>query len=74
MEYEDKIGKMLWDLPIKGEFVIEDNVSPERQDKFIEIVKTYIDRRLGWQDGFEILFSNDYKKVTKKSYPPISVV
>ena len=48
-----------------GSFEIEKNVKPENRTRFMEIVKSYIDRKLGQEDGWEIEFNTDYKKIRK---------
>lgn len=63
--YEDKIGSMLLALPLYGIFEIEKNVKPENRERFIEVVKSYIDRNMGKDEGWEIEFNTEYKKIRK---------
>lgn len=57
---------MLYQLPVGGVFELKKHVRTDRTEKFIEIVKTYIDRNVGHSGGWYIEFSNDYKKIKKK--------
>ena len=70
LTYEDKIGRMLLDLPEGDEFLIEKNVKPENRTRFIEVVKSYIDRHLGNVETprFEIEISSDYKTIRKRIF------
>ena len=63
--FEDRVGAMLLALPIDGVFELAKNVKTENREKFIEAVKSYIDRGFGKQDGFEVYFKNDYSKIKK---------
>lgn len=63
-DYIDRIGLMLLNLPIEGEFDMA-KVAPENKDKFIDAVKSYIDRGLGKHDGFYIQPNNTWTKLKK---------
>lgn len=67
LSYEDKIGLMLLELKVDEPFLILNKVNPENREKFINIVKSYIDRNFGHREGVEIIFSNDYSNLKKKS-------
>jgi len=66
--YEDKVGQALLDLQLDEVLILEDKVAPENRRKFIDIVKSYIDRNLGNNEGWEILFSKDFGQVKKMRY------
>ena len=66
--YEDKVGKMLLDLKIEEIYELEKKVKPENIKKFTDCVKSYIDRNFGNNEGWEIIFSNDYKCIKKQNY------
>lgn len=53
------------DLNIDGSFEIEKNVKPENRERFIEVVKSYIDRDMGKDEGWEIEFNSKYNKIRK---------
>ena len=71
--YENEIGALLFNLPmpkkgnkhIYNEYSIENNVSPTNREVFIQCIKNYVDKDFGCRDGFEVLFSNDFKSVLK---------
>ncbi|MBI3502001.1 MAG: hypothetical protein HY063_09415 [Bacteroidetes bacterium] len=64
MTYADKIGKML--LGLQTEEIIY--CPEENRERFIETVKSYIDREFGWRENppFEITFSNDFTRIKKE--------
>lgn len=57
LSYHDKVFKMIYDLPMGGEFVIEGNVAPENRDKFIEAVNLYKFAEYDKLYGYKILLS-----------------
>lgn len=65
MTYADKVGKVILELPMGEDFIIARKVKPENKDKFIEVVKSYIDRNFGNNEGWEVIFSSDYTKLKK---------
>ena len=62
-DYEDKVWKLCASLKVGDEFSIIENVAPERREKFIEVVKYYIDHYCS--DLTEIEFNNEYTKIKK---------
>ena len=48
-------------------YEIAKKVKVENRDKFIAAVKSYIDRNLGNDNGWEVIFSNDYTKIKKQT-------
>lgn len=66
MTYEDKVGAVLMSLELEEDFVIQRKVKPENKEKFISIVKSYIDRNFGNKDGWEVIFSRDYSKLKRQ--------
>jgi hypothetical protein len=50
-------------IEVGAEFNIIEKVAPERRQKFIEIVKGYIDHDCS--DDTYIEFNNEYKKIKK---------
>ena len=65
MTYADKVGEALHNMKIDEIFVISEKVKPENREIFVSVVKSYIDKNLGHNEGWEVIFSNDYSKVTK---------
>jgi hypothetical protein len=63
--YEDRVGMAMLALPEGGVFELVANVKPETREKFIEIIKFYIDRNLGAPD-WELEFNTDYTKIKKQ--------
>jgi len=64
--YEDKVGQMLIDMRIGGILVLSKYVKPENNARFIEVVKSYIERNMGHSDGWDIGFNNNYTKIKKQ--------
>ena len=64
--YEDKVGKKLLDLKMDEIYSLKDNVKKENTEKFVSVVKSYIDRDFGKNEGWEIIFSNDYTRIKKQ--------
>ena len=62
-EYEDKVWNLCASLKVGDEFSIVENVAPERREKFIKVVKYYMDHRC--RDETEIEFNNEYTKIKK---------
>lgn len=72
--YADKIGMMLEKLPLRQVFKLAGQVKKENRQQFVDIVKSYIDRNMGHQSGWEIVFSSDYsalKKIPREVSAPI---
>lgn len=65
ISYVDKIGLMLLSLEKEKSFILAEKVAPENKDKFMNIVKSYIDKNFGWNEKWEIIFSNDYSMLKK---------
>ena len=63
--YEDRVGMALIALPVGGIFEIEKNVKEENRAKFVEVVKSYIDRSMGQDEGWDIDFNSNYTKIRK---------
>jgi len=63
--YEDRVGLYLLRLEIYDVFVISDKVDPANRENFISIVKSYIDRNFGKNDGWQLVFNSDYTKIRK---------
>lgn len=55
--YLDKVGAMLCGLKFGEVFFIDKNVKPATRSLFVEVVKSYIDRGLGSQEGWCIEFN-----------------
>ena len=66
ISFEDKVGLMLINLTVDEIFVLDGSVKKENREKFISVVKSYIDRNFLNNDGMEIIFSNDYSKLKKQ--------
>lgn len=47
-------------------YELDKKVKPENRDRFVSVVKSYIDRNFGRKDGWEVIFSNDYKSIKKQ--------
>ena len=76
--FKDRVGEVIFNMPTDkisngdkkfGEYSITKNVKAENQERFIACVKEYIDKDFGRQDGFEVLFSDDYESVLKILLP-----
>ena len=63
LDYELKVWGLLNIIKVGDEFNIIEKVAPERRQKFIEIVKGYIDHESN--DGTYIEFNNEYTKIKK---------
>lgn len=66
--YADKVGLALLEMKENDELIISQRVKPENKELFISTVKSYIDKSFLNNEGFEIIFSNDYSKVIKLRY------
>jgi len=62
-DYELKVWGLLVSMQAGEEFNIIEKVAPERRDKFIEVVKGYIDHDCS--DNTYIEFNNEYTKIKK---------
>ena len=62
-DYEIKVWGLLNIIEVGDEFNIIEKVAPERRQKFIEIVKNYIDHES--RDETYIEFNNEYTKIKK---------
>ena len=63
LDYNDKVWGLLISMNVGDEFNIIEKVAPERRQKFIEIVKSYIDHDCS--DVTYIEFNNEYTKIKK---------
>jgi len=63
--YEDMVGLALIALKQDEIFVIEHKVKIENREKFVQIVKNYIDKNFGHNEGWDIEFNSDYSKIHK---------
>ena len=63
LDYELKVWGLLNIIKVGDEFNIIEKVAPERRQKFIEIVKGYIDHDCS--DLTYIEFNNEYTKIKK---------
>jgi hypothetical protein len=63
LDYNDKVWGLLISMNVGDEFNIIEKVAPERRQKFIEIVKNYIDHDCS--DLTYIEFNNEYTKIKK---------
>jgi len=63
LDYNDKVWGLLISMNVGDEFNIIEKVAPERRQKFIEIVKSYIDHDCS--DLTYIEFNNEYTKIKK---------
>ena len=61
IKYVDKAGIMLDCLKIGEIFDIDKNVKTETRADFIEVIKSYIDRRLGHLEGWGIEFNGSFE-------------
>lgn len=68
-DYADMIGLALYNLKNGAIFDITKNVREENRVKFVDIVKTYIDRNYGHREGWELEFNGDYSKIKKRERP-----
>jgi len=71
--YEDKVGTALLDLPLEQHFVISEKVKPENREKFIQVVKEYIDNNFGNNENWQLEFNGDYTKIRKTNYTLVKV-
>ena len=62
-DYKLKVWGLLNIIEVGDEFNIIEKVAPERRQKFIEIVKNYIDHESS--DLTYIEFNNEYTKIKK---------
>ena len=58
--YADKVGEQLLRMKIGEVFIIDQFVRPANRPRFIETVKSYIDRRLVHMDGWAIEFNGSF--------------
>ena len=63
LDYNDKVWGLLISMNVGDEFNIIEKVAPDRRQKFIEIVKGYIDHDCS--DLTYIEFNNEYTKIKK---------
>ena len=63
LDYNDKVWGLLISMNVGDEFNIIEKVAPDRRQKFIEIVKSYIDHDCS--DLTYIEFNNEYTKIKK---------
>lgn len=63
--YRHKIFSYLYNLDISKEILLEDITSKETRDKFIFCVSQFISEGYDRLEGFEILFTDDYKAIYK---------
>lgn len=67
--YEYKVFSMLDNMEAGTFFTVDKITKAENRDRFVEVVKAYIDLRIDPTiTGWYIEFSNDYKQVHKKSW------
>lgn len=64
INYADKIGNTLLEMPLGCIFDIASKVRIENREKFINIVKTYIDYGFGNPD-WKLEFNSDYSRIKK---------
>lgn len=62
-DYKLKVWGLLNIIEVGDEFNIIEKVAPERRQKFIEIVKNYIDHESSHETYIE--FNNEYTKIKK---------
>ena len=62
-DYEKKVWGLLISMQAGEEFNILQKVAPERREKFIEVVKGYIDHDCS--DNTYIEFNNEYTEIKK---------
>ena len=63
LDYNDKVWGLLISMNVGDEFNIIEKVAPDRRQKFIEIVKNYMDHDCS--DLTYIEFNNEYTKIKK---------
>ena len=63
LDYNDKVWGLLISMNVGDEFNIIEKVAPDRRQKFIEIVKSYIDHDCS--DLTYVEFNNEYTKIKK---------
>lgn len=66
--YEDAVGLALINLREDEIFILEQKVKVENREKFIRVVKNYIDKNFGHNEGWDIEFNLDYSKIRKTYY------
>ena len=64
LTYEQKIYEYLDKLP-EGTIAVSKLCKPENYDKFIAVVKSYIDKRGRGYNGFDMDFNSDFTKLHK---------
>jgi len=69
-DYADKVGVALIRLDLHDVFIIDEKVDPANRERFIEIVKSYIDRELGNAEGWQITFNTSMTKIRKDVWIP----
>lgn len=62
--YADRIGAVLYKMPVDGIFDIASNVKAENRDKFVGVVKTYIQYCFG-EPAWQLEFNADYTRIRK---------
>ena len=62
-DYEKKVWGLLISMQAGEEFNILEKVAPERREKFIDVVKNYIDHYCS--DNTYIEFNNEYTAIKK---------
>lgn len=63
----DAIGMLLYNLKVGDIYDINGRVaSTENRARFVDIVKSYIDRNYGLREGWELEFNGDYSKIRKR--------
>ena len=65
MEYEAKVESALRKMVIDQVFIISEKVVPENYEKFVRIVKGFIDNSMGHAEGWQLMFNNDFSKIRK---------
>lgn len=64
-EYKKKVYDYLFKMPVNTEIELLKICNPDSTEKFISVVRSFVDERLDMQNKFEIEFSNDYSKLVK---------
>ena len=64
--YSDRVGQMLLDMEVGQIFVLIEKVAPENRLKFMNAVKSYIDKSFGWDENWEIIFNQDFTRIRKE--------
>ena len=65
--FVDKVYKKLHELKPEEEYILEQKVSQQNREEFINVVKEFIRFDYGRAYNYYILFKDDYSSIKKKA-------